>query len=85
MKAPQQIETPEPTPEELIRTLDIQLTNERGRRARRSRNRAVILAFGLLAIVAVGGIALMVAQQMLADLQQRGASAHPASEVRETW
>ena len=83
MKAPQQIETSQPTPEELVQMLDLQLAGERNKRAGRSRNRALILAFGVLAIVAAGGIALIVAQQMLIDLQQRGAGGIPASSLEK--
>ena len=69
MNAPQQIETSQATPEQLVQMLDLQLASARGKRMGRSRNRAIILAFGLLAIMAAGGIALIVAQQMLLDLQ----------------
>jgi len=76
MNAPQQIETSQATPEQLVQMLDLQLASARGKRMGRSRNRAIILAFGLLAIMAAGGIALIVAQQMLLDLHERGGGAH---------
>jgi len=75
MNAPQQIETVQPTPEQLVQLLDLQLASERGKRAGRSRNRAMILVFGLLAIVAAGAVALMIAQQILLDLHERGGGA----------
>lgn len=86
MNAPQQTETSQPTPEQLMQLLDVQLASERAKRPGRSRNRAMILVFGLLAIVAAGGIALIVAQQMLLDLQDRGAGARfvePAAATSE--
>lgn len=86
MNAPQQTETSQPTPEQLMQLLDLQLARERAKRPGRSRNRAMILVFGLLAIVAAGGIALIVAQQMLLDLQDRGAGARfvaPAAATSE--
>ena len=86
MNAPQQTETTQPTPEQLVQMLDLQLASARCKRGGRSRNRAMILVFGLLAIVAAGGIALVVAQQMLLDLQERGGGAHlpePAAAVSE--
>jgi hypothetical protein len=86
MNAPQQTETSQPTPEQLLQLLDLQLARERAKRPDRSRNRAMILAFGLLAIVAAGGIALVVAQRMLLDLHDRGAGARfaePAATMSE--
>lgn len=83
MNVPQQIESHQATPEQLVQMLDLQLATERGKRAGRSRNRALILVFGLLAIVAVGGIALIIAQQMLLDLQHSGAGAHGAAPSAE--
>jgi hypothetical protein len=83
MNVPKQIESHQPTPEQLLQMLDAQLAGERGKRAGRSRNRAMILVFGMLAIIAAGGIALFVAQQMLMDLQQHGAGAQPSGSALE--
>lgn len=73
MNAPQQIETSQPTPEQLLRLLELQLAGERSKREARPRKRAMILVFGMLAIVVLAGLALMIAQQMLVDLHDRGA------------
>lgn len=73
MKARHQIESHHTTPEQLLQLLDLQLAQERGKREGRSRNRATILVLGLLAIAAAAGVALVIAQQMLADLRERGA------------
>jgi hypothetical protein len=83
MNVPKQIESHQPTPEQLMQMLDLQLAGERAKRAGRSRNRAMILVFGVIGIIAAGGIALIVAQQMLMDLQQRGSGAPPLSSVWE--
>ena len=86
MNAPQQTETSQPTPEQLLQLLDLQLASERAKRPGRSRNRTMILVFGLLAIVAAGGIALVVAQQILLDLHDRGGGvrfAEPAATMPE--
>lgn len=72
MNAPQQTETSQPTPEQLLRMIDLQLARERGKRQGRSRKRATILVFGILLIALLAGAALMIAQQMLMDLHERG-------------
>jgi hypothetical protein len=74
MEAPQQTETPSPTPEQLLMLLELQLGRERRQRVEKSsRNRAIFLAAGILVIVIAAGVALIVAQGMLADLRDRGA------------
>jgi hypothetical protein len=83
MNVQKQIESHEPTPEQLLQMLDLQLVGERSKRAGRSRNRAMILVFGIFAIIAAGTAALVVAQQMLLDLQQHGASPHSSAPALE--
>ncbi len=73
MEATKQTETPQPTPEQLLKLLDLQLQQERSKRTHKSRKRATILVFGILAILAAAGVALVVAQGMLAELHDRGA------------
>lgn len=83
MEAPKQIESAQPTPEQLLKLLDLQLGQERNKREHRSRNRATFLATGILFIIAAGGIALVVAQQMLAELQGRGGVPPSPTEMNE--
>jgi hypothetical protein len=71
MEGPQQTQTLSPTPEELLKLLDLQLAQERAKRSGKSRNRASFLAAGILFIIAVAGVALFFAQGLLLDLQDR--------------
>ena len=84
MDATKQTGTDQPTPEQLILLLDAQLAAGRGKRGPRSRNRAIILVGGILFITLIGGISLMIAQQMMLDLQERGLppEAAAATELR---
>jgi hypothetical protein len=71
MEAPQKIETPSPTPEQLLKLLDLELGRERSKRAARTpRNRASFLAVGMILIIVVGGIALLFAQHLLIEAQR---------------
>lgn len=72
MENPQQTETAPPTPEQLLRLLDPQLEWERGKRAKRSRNRASFLAVGVIVILGAAAVALVVGQQLLSELRDRG-------------
>ncbi len=65
-----EIETSQPTPEQLLQMLEAQLTAKRSQRTTSSRNRAIILVTGILFIVVAAGAALMVLDQMLVDLRQ---------------
>jgi hypothetical protein len=75
MEATKQIETPQPTPEQLLKLLDLQLNRERSKRTHKSRNRATILVVGIVSILAATGVALIVAQGMLTELQNRAETA----------
>jgi predicted metal-binding membrane protein len=85
MEVAQKTETCPPTPEQLLKLLELQLARERGKRGEKTRKRATFLVAGILFIVAAMGIALVVAQSMVAELKERGAlrpiSSQP-SEVR---
>jgi hypothetical protein len=61
-------ETSESTPEELLKMLDAQLAVQRSQRGNSARNRAIILVGGVLFIVIGAGAALLVLDQMLADM-----------------
>lgn len=69
MNVPQQTESPQPTPEQLLRMLDMQMTQERTKRAGKTRNRGIFLVVGLVFIFVAACAALMVAQNMLMDLK----------------
>lgn len=73
MEATKQTETGQPTPEQLLKLLDMQLAQERSKRANKSRNRATFLAVGILSILAAAGVALLVAQGLVVELRDRGA------------
>jgi hypothetical protein len=73
MEAPNQTETAQPTPEQLLKLLDLQLARERTRREKKSRNRASFLVAGILVIIVGAAVSLLVAQQLLAELHQRDA------------
>jgi hypothetical protein len=73
MEATKQTGTAPPTPEQLMKLLEFQLNRERGQRERKARNRATFLVGGILFIIIAAGIALVVAEQLLADLRERGA------------
>ena len=67
-----EIETAKATPEELLQMLDARLALQRAQRGTNGRNRALLLAGGVLFILIGAGVALMVLSQMLADLPQNG-------------
>jgi len=69
MDALQKTESAPPTPEQLLKLLDIQLERERSKRANKGRNRATFLVTGLVVILAAAAIAVVVAQQMVAELR----------------
>ena len=83
MEAAKQTESTPPTPEQLLKLLDLQLGQERSKRERKSRNRATFLVTGIFFIIVAGAISLVVAQQLLADLHDRGAVQPLAGEVSE--
>ena len=84
MEVPKQTETVPSTPEQLLKLLDLQMERERHNRAHKSRNRATFLVGGILFIVAAAGIALLVAEQLLADLHEQGALRPFASQEEQT-
>ncbi len=67
-----EIETAQTTPEQLLRLLDAQMEMQRTQRSSRGRNRAALLAGGVLFILIAAGVALLVLAQMLADLPPGG-------------
>ena len=67
-----EIETTKTTPEELLQIIDAQLAMQRALRGTGGRNRALLLAGGILFILIGAGVALLVLSQMLADLPRDG-------------
>ena len=65
-------ETAYATPEQLLQMIDTQLAMQRAQRGPGGRNRAMLLAGGVLFIVIGAGVALLVLAQMLADLPPGG-------------
>jgi hypothetical protein len=79
---------PEVTPDELLKVLNTELVTMRKKRAKTNPNsRVVLLAGGLLLILAGCGAALLILQQMLVDLPRPGAkeaSPHMVERVPPT-
>ena len=67
-----EIETAQATPEQLLQMLDARMAMQRAQHGPSGRNRAMLLAGGVLFILIAAGVALMVLSQMLADLPQHG-------------
>jgi hypothetical protein len=65
-------ESPDATPEQLIKMLDAQMAAQRSQREKSGRNRATMLVAGVLFIVCAAGAALLVLQQMLTDMRPNG-------------
>jgi hypothetical protein len=74
----------EATPEQLVAMLDRELATKRSHKPWTSRNRATILVVGVLFIVVGAGVALLVLDQMLADLRQNGGAAQTSSAPAHT-
>jgi len=76
-ETPHQTKSPEPTPEQLMELLDIQIHTQRAKRKVGRKHRGVILAGGILLIL--GGLlgALLVLQEMAGDLR------HPSADSPE--
>ena len=69
---------PQATPEQLVKLLELQLSAKRGSRTEDTGSRrGVLLAGGLLFIVAACGAALLILQYLLSDLRERGAARTP--------
>ena len=71
-ETPHQTKSPEPTPEQLLQLLDVQIQSQRAKRKGSRKHRATFLVCGLLFIL--GGLfaALVILQQMAGDLRRPG-------------
>jgi len=84
MRAQNEAETQAATPEQLVQILERELAARRSHRPWTSRNRATILVVGVLFIVIGAGVALLVLDQMLADLRQNGGGAQSSTAPAQT-
>jgi hypothetical protein len=75
-ETPHQTKSAEPTPEQLMQLLDLQIASQRAKRKGGRKHRATLLAGGLLFILAAAFAALFVLQQLAGDLHR---SAEPAT------
>jgi hypothetical protein len=71
--------SPDATPEQLLKMLDLQIAMNRSRRRENPRRRATLIAMAVLLIVGGALAALLILQQMVADLPQQRAVASPAA------
>jgi hypothetical protein len=67
-----QTKSAEPTPEQLLKLLDLQIAAKRERRAATPSRRGALIAVALVVIICGALVALLILQQMIADLPHRG-------------
>ena len=79
--SPQQNKSVQPTPEQLMQLLDLQIASQRAKRHSSGRNRAMLIVGGLLLIFIAAGGALMLLMQMMDDLPRPAAKGTPATEM----
>jgi hypothetical protein len=84
MRAQKEAETEAATPEQLVQILEREIVARRSHRPWTSRNRATILVVGVLFIVIGAGVALLVLDQMLADLRQNGGAPQSSTTPART-
>jgi hypothetical protein len=75
--SPQPSKPTEPTPEQLLKLVDVQIAATRARHAGRSRNRTVFAVVAVLVILFGALLALFVLQNMLTGLPRNA----PATEL----
>jgi hypothetical protein len=69
------------TPDQLLKILDLQIAEQRSKRHRSTRQRGLILAGGVLLIIAGALVAFLVLQQMLLDLPRSNQREEPTPAV----
>lgn len=74
----------EPTPEQLLKLLDLQIAAQRARRQEAPGKRASLLVGGLIVIIGGALLALLFLQQMIADLPPQGAGFVPAGTTQHS-
>jgi hypothetical protein len=67
-----QTNSSEPTPEQLLKLLDLQIAAKRQRRRETPRQRSAVLALALMIIMGGAVVAFLILQQMVADLPHPG-------------
>ena len=76
--------TSAPTPEQLLKLLDLQIAASRSRRRETPRRRALVAVGAILFIILGALAALLILQQMVADLPRGPRSAEPAAGVQKS-
>jgi len=71
-ETPHQTQSPQPTPEQLMQLLDLQIAMQRAKRKGGRKHRATLIVGGVLLILAVTFAALFILQQMVGDLPRPG-------------
>jgi hypothetical protein len=82
--SPEQTKSTEPTPEQLMRLIDLQIEAQRARRAQKPKNRATFIAVGLLFIIFAAFASLMLLSQMVQDLPHPERASEPAFEASDS-
>ena len=81
---PQPSKTNEPTPEQLLKLIDVQIATARARRRETPRRRALVAVSAILLIVLGLLAALLILQQMVADLPRGARKAEPPAATRNS-
>ena len=71
--------THEATPDQLLKSLDLQIAAQRAKHQRGTRHRGLILAGGLILIIAGALVAFLILQQMLLDVPRASRRAEPVA------
>jgi hypothetical protein len=79
---PQPNKSAQPTPEQLMKLLDLQIAASRAKRKESPKRRSNVAVIGILIIILGIGVALLFLQQMVADLPPaaHGTNATPAAQ-----
>jgi hypothetical protein len=83
LNEPQQTKSPELTPEQLLTMLDLQIAAKKARKRGSSRSRGVLLALGLLLIIAGCLGALLILRQSVGDLSDKPRSSPVAAPISQ--
>jgi hypothetical protein len=74
--------TNEPTPDQLLRMLDVQIAMQRDKRKNTTRNRAIVLVGGIMIILGGAFIALVILMQRLQDMPRGPVENDPAAPTQ---
>lgn len=76
--------TAEPTPEQLLKLLDVQIAMSRSRRKDTRRNRTAIAVGAILLIVVGALVAFLILQQMVSEMPHSGRKPEVPVETRNS-